>query len=177
MIAAVANDRGGEVGARDGSAGGDDAVAGRDEGDRHTTTDSAAGAGDKSGFHWKIAQSERDALKGVPYRTAVENLVFVDARDARGKAEFLANAILDGLVDIGILFEKLLRVLAPLTETLAGVREPRAALFDDALVDGEIEEIAGLGNPFAVHDVELGFAERRRDLVLHHFDPGAPADY
>ena len=80
------------------------------------------------------------------------------------------------LIDLRIVLQELLRVLAPLAEPLAAVREPRAALLDDPLVDAEIEQVAGLRDAFAVHDVELGFAERRRDLVLHHLDARAAAD-
>src|SRR5262245_55525550 len=100
-------------------------------------------------------------------RCYVPFLAFVAARH---EPEFLAHAILNRLIDVRILAQELLRVFTALTETLAGVRKPRAALFDDALVDREVEEIAGFGNPFAVHDVELGFPEGRCDLVLHHLD-------
>ncbi len=54
--------------------------------------------------------------------------------------------------------------------------EPGALFVDDAHFDGEIEERAFFRDAFVVHDVELGFAERRRDLVLHDLDPGAVAE-
>src|SRR5262245_36628052 len=95
---------------------------------------------------------------------------------ADDESEFLADAIFNRLVDIGILAQELLRVLATLAKSLTGVREPCAALFDDALVDRKIQKVASLGNAFAVHDVEFGFAERWRDFVLHHFHARAAAD-
>jgi two-component system cell cycle sensor histidine kinase/response regulator CckA len=45
--------------------------------------------------------------------------------------------------------------------------KPRALLVDDAQFDGEVEQRAFARNALVVHDVELGLAERRRDLVLH----------
>ena len=59
------------------------------------------------------------------------------------QAELAADAILDRLEDVRVVLEELLGVLAALAETLAAVGEPRAALLDDPLVDGEIEQIAG----------------------------------
>ena len=44
------------------------------------------------------------------------------------------------------------------------------------LSTAEIEQIARARDAFAVHHVELGFAERRRDLVLHDLHAGAAAD-
>ena len=80
-------------------------------------------------------------------------------------------------MDFGVFLQELLRVLAALAEPLAAVREPGAALFDNALIDGKIEQIAGARNPFAVHHVELGFAERGRHLVLDDLDARPAADH
>src|SRR5262245_33622644 len=93
------------------------------------------------------------------------------------ETELAADAVFDGAADIRVLLEELLRVLAALAQTLAAVREPRARLLDDPLVDREIDEIAGARDAFTVHHVELGLAERWRDLVLHHLDPRATADH
>src|SRR5690606_16611826 len=41
--------------------------------------------------------------------------------------------------------------------------------------DAEINQVAFQRNSLAVHDVELGLAERRRDLVFYHLDLGAIA--
>src|SRR5262249_8088977 len=37
---------------------------------------------------------------------------------------------------------------------------------------GQLDDLAFAGNTLAVHDLEFGFTEGRRDLVLHHLDPG-----
>src|SRR5690606_8937274 len=52
-------------------------------------------------------------------------------------------------------------------------RKPRAALFDDAEVGCEIEEVPRPGDPLAVHDVELRLPEGRSELVLDHLDARA----
>ena len=53
--------------------------------------------------------------------------------------ELSANAILDRLVDVGIVLEELLGVLATLAEALAAVREPGTALFDDTFFNGQVQ--------------------------------------
>src|SRR5439155_22356126 len=92
------------------------------------------------------------------------------------QSELAPDALLDDACDVRILLEELLRVFAPLTEPLTAVGEPGAALLDDALVDGEIEQIAGARDPFAVHDVEFRFPERWGDFVLHDLDARPAAD-
>src|SRR3989441_5897632 len=84
--------------------------------------------------------------------------------------EFNAAAI------IRIVFQELTRVFTALTETFALEREPRAALFDDVLVDGKVEQVTLARYAFSVQDVEFGFTERRRDLVLDDFDFGPATD-
>src|SRR5256712_1701792 len=91
--------------------------------------------------------------------------------------QLAANPFLNRLIDVGVLLRDLVGARAPLAEPFAAVREPRARLFDDAFDDGQIEQVTGPRDAFAVHDVELGFAEGRRDLVLHDLDAGAPADH
>src|SRR5690242_2084695 len=92
-------------------------------------------------------------------------------------AELPPDLVLDGLEHLGVVLQELLRVLATLAEALAAVREPRAALLDDPFVHGEVEQVAGPRDPFAVHDVELGLPERRRDLVLHDLYARSAADH
>src|SRR5215216_900441 len=67
--------------------------------------------------------------------------------------------------------------LAALAQPLAVIGEPGAGFFDDAGLDAEIEDLAHLGDAFAIHDVELDLLERRRQLVLHHLDAGLVADH
>src|SRR5262249_5607491 len=55
--------------------------------------------------------------------------------------------------------------------------EPGAGLFPHGGFDAEIDQFAGLGDALAVHDVEFDLLERRRELVLDHFDAGLIADY
>src|SRR3954463_14423124 len=93
------------------------------------------------------------------------------------QAQLAADLLFDRLERGRVVLEELLDVLAPLAETLARVGEPRAALLDDLPIDGEIEQVAFLRDPLAVHHVELGLAERRRDLVLDDLDAGAAADH
>src|SRR5262245_60301670 len=72
--------------------------------------------------------------------------------------------------------QELLDVLASLPQTLAAVSEPRTALFNHLVLDGEVEQIAFARDAYAVHHVELCLAEGRRQLVLHHLDARAAAD-
>src|SRR5215471_7889675 len=66
----------------------------------------------------------------------------------------------------GVVLQELFDVFAPLAETLAAIREPRARFFDDPLVDRQVEQVAGPRNALAVHHVELRLAEGRGDFVL-----------
>src|SRR6185295_9468174 len=93
------------------------------------------------------------------------------------QAELAAHALVDRLVDLRVLLEELLGVLATLAEALAAVGKPGAALLDDALLDREVEQVAALRDALAVHHIELGLAERRRDFVLHDLHAGAAADH
>src|SRR6476660_4649883 len=97
-------------------------------------------------------------IASQPSAMTADGVLYGDRFLAR-HPQLAADAVLDGGIDLGVVLEELLRVLAPLAEPLAAVREPCAALLDDALVDGEIEQIAGARDPLAVHHVELGLAE------------------
>src|SRR5260370_20006 len=84
----------------------------------------------------------------------------------------LPDRRLDLCGDVRIGLEKSLGVLAALADALAVVGEPGAGFLHHAGLDPEIEDLAGFGDTFAVHDVELDLFERRRELVLHAFDAG-----
>ena len=56
------------------------------------------------------------------------------------------------------------------------VAEPGAGADDDLLRHGQVEHVAFVADAVGVHHVELGDAERRGDLVLHHLGPHALAD-
>src|SRR5262245_15715830 len=111
------------------------------------------------------------------WTTAVRRLVSDSGRLRRSsEAELAAHAILNGLAEVRVLFEEVLDVLAALAETLAGKREPRAARLDDLVPHVQIDQVAFARDAFAVHHVELRFAERGSHLVLDDLDARASAD-
>jgi hypothetical protein len=57
------------------------------------------------------------------------------------EAEIAAHTLVDRAADLRVLAQEGLDILAPLTEALAAVREPRAALLDDPLLDGQVEQV------------------------------------
>ena len=89
----------------------------------------------------------------------------------------LAHGLLDLGADLGMLLQERLGVLAPLADALAAEGEPGARLLDDAGLDAQIDQLAGLGDALAVHDVELDLLEGRRHLVLDDLDAGLVADH
>src|SRR6266480_1904730 len=93
-----------------------------------------------------------------------------------GQTHRLADLPLDLVTQIDMLHEERARVLAPLAELLALVREPGAGLLDDLEVDTDVDHGAFLRDALAVHDVELALTEGGRDLVLHDLDPGPRAN-
>src|SRR5262245_9871381 len=77
---------------------------------------------------------------------------------------------LDLVAQRGVVAERVLGVVAPLAQPLALVRVPRAGLVDDLVLDADVDQLAEFRDPLAVHDVELGLAERRRAFVSDEFD-------
>src|SRR5439155_19625173 len=87
-------------------------------------------------------------------------------RGRRPQPERVAHLDLE-IVERGrVLLQPLLGVLTPMPDALVLERVPGARLLDEALLDGGVEDGAGLGDALAVEDVELRLAERRRQLVL-----------
>src|ERR1039457_935755 len=82
-----------------------------------------------------------------------------------------------GSIVFRIVLQKLPRVLPSLADSIALIAEPGTALLDDVLRHSLVEQIAFLGNAFAVANVELRLAEGRCHLVLDHFDLGAIAHH
>src|SRR5437660_545027 len=62
-------------------------------------------------------------------------------------------------------------------DALALIAEPRPALLDHVLRHAQIHEVAFARDAFAVNDVELSLAERRRQFVLYHLDFGPVTDH
>ena len=91
-------------------------------------------------------------------------------RSCRGSARSISAAT--GRVRL----QEVLRRLAALAEPGLVEGEPRARLGHDVHRDADVEEAALLRDALAVHDVELGDPERRRDLVLDDLDPDPVAD-
>src|SRR5215213_135555 len=104
-------------------------------------------------------------------RRGVGRLVAVDRLDeVLADAERFVDLALDLLRDLLVLVEEGLGVVAPLAEPLVAVGEERARLGDDVVLDPEVEDAARGRDALAELDVELGLAERRRDLVLDDLD-------
>src|SRR5208337_558714 len=59
-----------------------------------------------------------------------------------------------------VFFEESAGVFAALADALTFIAIPGAGLLDDVMKSGDVEQIALARDAFAVHDVELGFAER-----------------
>ncbi len=94
----------------------------------------------------------------------------------RDQAGILADAQLDRLGDVGVFAQEGSRGVLALAEPLVTVGEVRPALSDDAAVDAQVKQVALVRDSLAVHDVELGLLEWRRDLVLDDLDARAVAD-
>src|SRR5450759_4418994 len=93
-----------------------------------------------------------------------------------GDLERLTDAALDAVAELRVVAQVVLRGLAALSEALLAAREPRAGLGDDAFLDTEVEQRTLLGDALAVHEVELGLAERRSHLVLDDLGAHPVAD-
>src|SRR5262245_21129924 len=89
--------------------------------------------------------------------------------------ERLVDLALDLLGDVLVLVQVGLRVGAALADALFAVGEERAGLRDDAVLEPEVEDAARCRDALAELDVELGLAERRRDLVLDDLHADAVA--
>jgi len=89
----------------------------------------------------------------------------------------LLDALVDLVGEVGVVAQEVAGVLLALAELVALVRVPGAGLADEARLDAQVDEAALAADALAVHDVELGLLERRRDLVLDDLDAGAVADH
>src|SRR5690242_10457925 len=94
------------------------------------------------------------------------------SRSSRDQAQRLPHLGIEFRQDILVVLQELTGILASLANAFTLVAEPGAGLLENVVVHRQIEQIAFSGNPFAVQDVELRLAERRRYLVLDHLDLG-----
>src|SRR5690606_3574575 len=87
-----------------------------------------------------------------------------------------ADLLLDLGGDIGVLDQPLADIVLALADAIAIVAVPGAGLLDDVLADAELDQLALAGDALAVENLEIGFLERRCDLVLHHLHAGLVAE-
>ena len=69
-----------------------------------------------------------------------------------------------------------LGIFPALADAVGAVAVPGAALGDEVLGRGQVQEVAFPGDALAVDDVEFGLSEGRGQLVFHHLDPGVDPD-
>ena len=74
-------------------------------------------------------------------------------------------------------FQEQFCIFTSLTDLIALVSIPCAALVHDVDVRCQIQDIPDNGNTFSEHDIEFRFLERRRNLVFNDFDTGTVADH
>src|ERR1700727_1923243 len=88
-------------------------------------------------------------------------------------AQLLAKFSIDAGEDFLVVLEEGANVFAALSDTLALVAVPSAALVDDVVQYREVEHVALARDAFAIKNVEFSIAEWSRDLVLDDLDFGA----
>ena len=76
-----------------------------------------------------------------------------------------------------MLFQIQLGILASLTDTFPSVSKPGSTLLDDVALHGQIEQLAGVANAVAVHNIKFHLPEGRGHLVFDNFHPRAVADH
>src|SRR5512145_1308531 len=77
---------------------------------------------------------------------------------------------------LAVLLQVRADVFLALADALAVVRVPGAGLLDQVLRDAQLDDLTFARDAGAVHDLELGLAERRRNLVLDDLDARLVAD-
>src|SRR5215212_2877809 len=83
-----------------------------------------------------------------------------------GRQELGADLLFDLAGDFLVLLEVRAGVVLALADAAALVGIPGTRLLDDALGTRHVDDLAFAGDALAVHDLELGLAERRGHLVL-----------
>src|SRR5581483_407229 len=92
-----------------------------------------------------------------------------------GQAQQFTDFGIDLCHHIRIVFQKLPRVLPPLSDPFTFVAVPGTALLHYVVQYAEVEQIAFARNTLTVDDVEFCLAERRSNFVLHDLDLGTIA--
>src|ERR1041385_1493484 len=83
------------------------------------------------------------------------------------QSDFVAQRGVDTLADFRMLLEEHARILAALTQAFTGEAEPGAGFLDDSLLRAQIDQVAFPRDALAIQNIHLGFAERRRNFILH----------
>src|SRR3989338_9541196 len=83
----------------------------------------------------------------------------------------------DFVKDFGVGAQEFFGGFAALSDFFALVFVPGAASFDHTVSGGQIQDITSFRNTFVVHDVELGFAKRRRHFVLNNLNSDTTANH
>lgn len=88
----------------------------------------------------------------------------------------VAELLFDFFAKLGVVAQEIACVFPALSDADIAVGEPCAGLCDDFVCNAHIENGTFLRNTFTVDNVELGNAERRRNLVFNDFDARAVSD-
>ena len=88
----------------------------------------------------------------------------------------VAELLFDFFAKLGVVAQEIACVFPALSDADIAVGEPCAGLCDDFVCNAHIENGTFLRNAFTVDNVELGNAERRRNLVFNDFDARAVSD-
>src|SRR5438270_10355794 len=117
------------------------------------------------------------ASYGLPSGLDLE-LALLTVRALRAHVEAsVAHLRFDLCGDVLVLAEELLGVLAALSDALLAVVDPRTGLVEDRGREPHVEKSALARDALVREDLDLGDAERRRDLVLHDLDLHPAADH
>src|SRR5690606_17392144 len=92
-------------------------------------------------------------------------------------AERSAHLVLDLARQFRTLLQIVARIVLALADTVAAVAVPGAGFLDDLVVGAQIENLAFARRAFSIQNVEMRFAERRRNLVLDNLDARFVADH
>src|SRR5690606_31618676 len=137
-------------------------------------------------IHGGAAQLHRQGLHGlglgIHENPSVEladcvGFLGVAGGQQRAAQQLGADLLFDLDGQLGVLFQVDGDVLLALTDLFAVVGVPGTGLVDEVALDAQVDDFAHAVDALAVHDLELGLAERWRHLVLDDLDAGLAADH